>query len=285
MPTLSVTKTYQDGNILTEADLDNIRESLETFFNTTGIDSDNIQSRGVGASNIGTADDEYIALGTSSNGDIGVSSGKDFILKNTRSDKDLILYTSPGGVLTETLRLVGANTTATVAATDEATAGSVVRMATLQKYVPSGIIVPYSGTSAPAGWLLCDGSAVSRTTYAALYAVIGNAAGYGNNATTFNVPDMRGRFFRGWNHGQSNDPDASSRTALNTGGNTGDNLFSYQADAFKSHTHTINLGTGGANPTGATDITPNSGAPSTSNATGGNETRPVNVYVNYIIKT
>lgn len=50
-------------------------------------------------------------------------------------------------------------------------------------------------TAAPAGWLVCDGSAVSRSTYAALYAAIGDSAGAGNGTTTFNVPDFRGRTF------------------------------------------------------------------------------------------
>ena len=51
----------------------------------------------------------------------------------------------------------------------------------------------YSGTAAPAGWLLCDGTAYSRTTYAALFAIIGTGYGAGNGSTTFNVPDFRGR--------------------------------------------------------------------------------------------
>jgi microcystin-dependent protein len=60
--------------------------------------------------------------------------------------------------------------------------------------VPSGTTVPYAGGSAPSGWLLCDGAAVSRTTYAALFATIGTLFGVGNGSTTFNVPDLRGRF-------------------------------------------------------------------------------------------
>ena len=51
----------------------------------------------------------------------------------------------------------------------------------------------FAGATAPTGWLLCDGAAVSRTTYAALFAVIGTAYGAGNGSTTFNVPDLKGR--------------------------------------------------------------------------------------------
>ena len=63
--------------------------------------------------------------------------------------------------------------------------------------IPVGTISPYAGTSAPANWLLCDGSAVSRVTYAALFDVTGTAYGAGDGSTTFNVPDLRGRIVVG----------------------------------------------------------------------------------------
>ena len=56
----------------------------------------------------------------------------------------------------------------------------------------AGVIQMYAGTTPPDGWLLCDGSAVSRTTYAALFAVIGTTYGAGDGSTTFNLPDLRG---------------------------------------------------------------------------------------------
>jgi microcystin-dependent protein len=59
--------------------------------------------------------------------------------------------------------------------------------------MPIGAIIGYGAATAPPGWLLCDGSAVSRTTYAALFAVIGTGFGAGDGVTTFNVPDYRGR--------------------------------------------------------------------------------------------
>ena len=58
---------------------------------------------------------------------------------------------------------------------------------------PSGAMVMFGGASAPTGWLLCDGAAVSRATYATLFAAIGTTWGVGDGSTTFNVPDMRGR--------------------------------------------------------------------------------------------
>ena len=56
-----------------------------------------------------------------------------------------------------------------------------------------GAVIPYAGSSAPTGWLKCDGTAVSRTTYATLYALIGTTYGIGDNSTTFNLPDLRSR--------------------------------------------------------------------------------------------
>lgn len=69
--------------------------------------------------------------------------------------------------------------------------------------VPPGAVIPYAGSSAPDGWLLCDGSAVSRTTYANLYAAIGTAFGAGNGSTTFTLPDLRGRVAAMRGSGQS----------------------------------------------------------------------------------
>ena len=58
---------------------------------------------------------------------------------------------------------------------------------------PAGIVMPFAGSTAPQGYLFCDGSAVDRTTYATLFAVIGTTYGAGDGSTTFNVPDISGR--------------------------------------------------------------------------------------------
>lgn len=93
--------------------------------------------------------------------------------------------------------------------------------------VPVGGMLPYAGSAAPTGYLLCDGAAVSRTTYAALYAVTGTAFGAGNGTTTFNLPDMRGRFPLGV---------AASGTGATRGG-TGGAIDHVHAGP--SHTHTV----------------------------------------------
>jgi microcystin-dependent protein len=100
-----------------------------------------------------------------------------------------------------------------------------------------GDIKMVAADTVPDGWLECDGATVSRTTYAALFTKIGTVWGTGDGATTFHLPDLRGRVPRGWAHGSSRDPDRASRTASNTGGATGDNVGSVQEDALLTHTH------------------------------------------------
>ena len=102
---------------------------------------------------------------------------------------------------------------------------------TLFNFVPSGTILPFGGVTAPAGWLLCDGSAVSRAVYANLYSAIGGVWGSGDGSSTFHLPDLRGRFIRGRDGGVARDPDRTTRTAANSGGNTGDNVGSVQDNA------------------------------------------------------
>ena len=62
---------------------------------------------------------------------------------------------------------------------------------------PAGSLMPYAGSSAPTGWLLCYGQAVSRSTYADLYTVVGTTYGSGDGSSTLNVPDLRGRVIAG----------------------------------------------------------------------------------------
>lgn len=151
-------------------------------------------------------------------------------------------------------------------------------------FVPSGSVLAYAGTAAPTGFLMCDGTQVSRTTYATLFSKIGTAHGTGDGSTTFHLPDYRGRFLRGVDGTAGNDPDKASRTAMNTGGNTANNVGSVQADQIISHNHSVPANVGSSvTGCGAADNTYDPGL--VSGNTGGNETRPKNAYVNYIIKT
>lgn len=149
---------------------------------------------------------------------------------------------------------------------------------------PAGIVNAFAGldTAVPNGWLLCDGSQVLQTDYPKLYSVIGNIYGTGSSGY-FVLPDYRAMFLRGTNLTRSDsfkDPDITSRTG-------GNNVGSTQLDQIVAHAHAYTA------PSGYRDNqfsggsvqffnTPVSGSTTT---TGGNETRPNNINVNYIIST
>lgn len=126
----------------------------------------------------------------------------------------------------------------------------------------------------PAGWLACDGSAVSRAAYPALFAAIGTTYGAGDGATTFNVPDMRGEFPRGDDAGRGVD--------------SGRVFGSAQADEVKAHVHNVRWVT--SNATNGASYNTGFGGGAYNNtgdlmeATGGSETRPRNVAGLFIIK-
>ena len=104
--------------------------------------------------------------------------------------------------------------------------------------VPTGAIFSFPIETPPTGYLICDGSAISRTTYADLFALLGTTYGAGDGSTTFNLPDYRGRFLRGHDNGAGNDPDASAR--LDRGdGTTGDAVGTIQDHDMESHLHQI----------------------------------------------
>lgn len=169
-------------------------------------------------------------------------------------------------------------------------------IANVPQSVPAGVISPFGGTVAPSGYLLCDGSIVSQTTYSALYAAISTAWNTGGEgAGNFRLPDLQNMFLRG-----------SGTSAVGV----------YEADDFKSHTHTATvtdpghkhqsvIGAGspasvqyGSGPAikvvggntyltdlGAWTETVTTGVTVSNATTGGTETRPVNKRVLYIIKT
>ncbi len=101
-------------------------------------------------------------------------------------------------------------------------------------YAPSGAILMYGVATAPTGWLLCNGAAVSRTTYAVLFAVIGTTFGVGDGSTTFNLPDLRDRFPVGA---------GTTYAVAGTGGAA-------------NHLHTANLGTHAHDLPGGPNIAP-----------------------------
>lgn len=104
--------------------------------------------------------------------------------------------------------------------------------ATIPPAMPAGTVMPYAGASAPTGYLLCDGSAVSRSTYSALYAIIGTTYGAGDGSTTFNLPNLKGKTIVGYN---------SAETEFDALGETGGAKTHTLTEAqIPSHTHTQN---------------------------------------------
>lgn len=121
---------------------------------------------------------------------------------------------------------------------------AVLSWITASSGLPSGSMMQFGGAAAPNGWLLCNGQAVSRNTYANLFSAIGTAYGQGDGSSTFNLPDARGRVMAGW--------DPSNTTARLTGstaqgasaaalGNVGGEQAHVQSLAeLANHNHSIN---------------------------------------------
>jgi microcystin-dependent protein len=150
------------------------------------------------------------------------------------------------------------------AGTDAATKGYV------DSAIPAGVVSYTAGSAAPAGWLLCNGQSVSRTTYAPLFSAIGTT--YGSvDVNTFNVPDLRGYFIRALDLGRGVDVDRT--------------LGSYQADEFASHSHAGVPQLLADNDRGAGSSSFSIDTTGSTSPTGGTETRPKNLALVAIIKT
>jgi microcystin-dependent protein len=173
----------------------------------------------------------------------------------------------------------------------------------IHSVIPPGSVIAYAGPTPPAGWLLCDGSLVDRAAFPELFAAIGTCHGEGDASTTFAIPDYRGQFLRGVSGLSGMDPDAGRRAAPATGGSAGNAVGSKQESDTQRHSHVLGIGTGDSYSMAlatdpakqhrlasfrsdvwndsssrfSTDVYP----PHTLD---GNETRPRNVYVNYLIK-
>lgn len=149
---------------------------------------------------------------------------------------------------------------------------------------PAGLVTSYAGSTAPTGWLLCDGSAISRVTYASLFAVIATQYGAGDGSTTFNVPNVKGRIPVGLDGAQT------EFDILGETGGAKTHLLTAAESGLPAHSHSINNllvspGTGSSGPYGGGGGTPSS----TSTAGPANASSPHNnlqpyIVFNYIIK-
>lgn len=153
--------------------------------------------------------------------------------------------------------------------------------------IPSGVLIAYGAATAPSGWLLCDGAAVSRTTYADLFAIIGTAFGTGDGSTTFNVPDCRGRYFLGKDDmGGTSANRVTATQADNLGQGSGLETHVLTTAEMPAHSHTVGtpIQSGGL----AADAMDYNNAGESSSSTGGggahNNISPYQT-AGYIIKT
>lgn len=104
--------------------------------------------------------------------------------------------------------------------------------------LPAGIVSPYAGSTAPTGYLLCDGSAINRTTYARLFSAISTTYGTGDGSTTFNLPDLRGRVVAGLDN--MGGTDAGRLDIANTAGTViGSQYVTITSANLPLHTHAI----------------------------------------------
>jgi microcystin-dependent protein len=202
-----------------------------------------------------------------------------------------------GGTLTGDLTLVGAPTTNNMAATKKYVDDEIASIPAAAPGVPAGSVIWTARSSAPTGYLKANGAAVSRSTYADLFAAIGTIYGAGDGSTTFNLPDLRGEFVRGWDDGRGVD--------------AGRAFGSAQAQSYQSHNHTGSTAGAGAHShsTNFSQVvtqpggneTPGGGGRGiyrdisingvgdhahafTTNASGGTETRPRNIALLACIK-
>ena len=141
------------------------------------------------------------------------------------------------------------------------------------------------------GWIACEGQSVDQRGAAglpALFSVLSTTWGTADPTNVFYIPDLRGKFLRGWNHASGIDPDSAARVAAKPGGMAGDAVGSSQPDQLASHTHGLKAGVPIDQNNNSQDFAVCSSSPrlqALPASGGGEETRPKNAYVMFCIFT
>ena len=201
-----------------------------------------------------------------------------------------------GGASTvnSTLTVGGAstmNSTLTVAGASTMNGGVTIGTPYTLNILPAGMIMAWVSATAPTGWLICNGGLVSRTTYAALYAVITTTFGPGNGSTTFNLPDYKGAFLRG--NGDASFNSNIKSNALNNSQNpilpdhTHNTTITVYNNTSTDNSNFVRSATQGNNQNdgGTSYISQNPESTSLpTNITSGNDLAPYNYSVNWVIK-
>jgi microcystin-dependent protein len=148
--------------------------------------------------------------------------------------------------------------------------------------VNTGIVVPWGTASVPSGFLACDGSAVSRTTYSALFAVVGTTYGVGDGTTTFNVPNLAGRTVISKSNNQSLASTGGANCITPTGNISGATAnTTLTVNQIPSHTHTWAVGGGCTGNSVAASASCRNASPATGSA-GGGQAHSHNLSANFV---
>lgn len=154
--------------------------------------------------------------------------------------------------------------------------------------IPAGAVSMFAMSTAPTGWLKANGAAISRTTYAELFSAIGTTFGAGNGSTTFNLPDLRGEFMRGWDDARGVD----SGRAFGSAQDSQNEAHTHTGTTSSAGAHTHTIGIGGSSGSSATGVQTDPNDPVTTRTTssagahthtfttassGGTEARPRNI--------
>jgi microcystin-dependent protein len=245
MATVTPGYTFSNNEVLTPAKLNSAAAPLISNITTNDIADANVTTAKIADSNVTTAKIADSNVTTAKIADSNVTTAK----------------------------IADANVTTAKIADGSVTAAKLASGA-VPTSIPVGAVLPFAMNSAPNGWLVANGSNVSRTTYSILFSTIGTIYGAGDGNTTFALPDLRGYFVRG--------------SGTNSDGVTSGDFGVKQSDAIKSHTHSLGTGVGStASPsfagytTGSTTGKENTALPSSPNST---ETRPANIALLYCIK-